>query len=105
MIIKTKFDIGDKLYYYLAEINEYVKCEIESIRTEDTEVTYYLKNPLFVYCHEYRVGGYADERYFSVPEDEAYKSPEELIKVLKKQSSEKIKALKERKPRKSIFSL
>ncbi len=107
MILTTKYNVGDKVFYYIKQLNAYAWGKIETVEvvvdSSVPKVSYSVGNRFYdgsidrilYWPYPYYTKDYRDERYVGLVESEAYASPEELINDLNKKHIAKMEELKE----------
>jgi len=104
MKIRTKYNIKDKVWYYIEQFNKYAWGKIESIEVKvggyNERIRYFMKNR---FCGERKKSYYFSptdfycSRIVEREEEELFKNPEEVKKYLNRQHKEKMDDLCELK--------
>lgn len=109
MIIKTQYNVGEKVWYYIEEYNQYAWGKIERIvitcdNPGESEIGYMVNNRF--YCHRFPLTYYGRDNFeykdtLHLDEDEIFTNIEELKQWLEDESKSKMINLSEMK--KGIF--
>lgn len=103
MKIKTKYNIGDKVYYYIEGLNRYAWGKVLSLFVSvggyNEQIQYSIENRFYDKSYDdFRTSHHDNIRGRGLEErqeDEVFSSPKELKKYLEEQHKDKVERLTE----------